>query len=204
MKHVKLVLCALLLVVVTGCAPLVIGGVAMGGAAGAAVVVKWLASQSWMPTICYWAGDEAALAAMPAASRNLDADVVAFCDEAIAYLDNANGMSADVVNATLVAQIAKLPPAQIAWIQGAAVILDDFVPPAVSTAVLTSSQINCIEGLVKGIRDGTQTCMDKLPVEVQKALLKAQSKKLDVRLKHPAQLKVGIAAGGWFKPAPAK
>lgn len=198
------VVCAFVLVFsIVSCAPVLLGGIATGGALTLAGAARWLSQQSWMPTICYWVGDEAALTAMPTASRNADADLIAFCDEGLAYLDKAKGLPADVVNATLAAQLAKLPAAQVAWVQAAAVILDDFLPPAVTEVVLTGDQINCIEGLLNGIRDGTQSCMDKLPPEVAKALARATSKKADIRAKHPAGIKAA-KPGGWFVVPPAQ
>jgi hypothetical protein len=204
LRYAISVVCAFVLAfALVGCAPVILGGVAAGGALTLAGTAKWLSQQSWMPAICYWVGDEAALTAMPTAPRNADADLIAFCDEGLAYLDKANGLPADVVNATLASQLAKLPAAQVVWVQGAAVILDDFLPPSVTGVALTGDQINCIEGLLKGIRDGTQSCMDKLPPEIAKALAKAASKKADIRVKHPAGLKAATP-GGWFVVPPVQ
>ena len=198
-KILPMLLCGAALLLCTSCATPVIVASSAGGAGGVGAAIWWLTNQNWMAKICYWVGDEAALTAMPNASRNVDADVIAFCDEGIAYLDKASGLPADQVNATLAAQLAKLPPAQVGYIQAAATILDDFLPPAAATVALTQDQINDIEGLLKGFRDGTQVCMDKLPLQVQKALAKAKEKQDGIRAKHPAGVKAA-KPGGWFVP----
>ena len=200
-RYLASVVCAFALAFSLVCLPGCLTGAELaavtGGTATIGGTIYWLTNQPWMAQICYWVGDEAALTAMPGASRNLDADVIAFCDEGIAYLDKAKGLPADVVNATLAAQLAKLPAAQVGYIQAAATILDDFLPPSTATVALTGDQINDIEGLLNGFRDGTQTCMDKLPPEIQKALAAARAKQTNIHAKHPAGIKAGLP-GGWF------
>ena len=82
---------------------------------------------------------------------------------------------------------------------------DEQVENSITTTLnksLTSNQVNDIEGLLKGFRDGTQTCMDNLPASLpfQKALLKAQAEKSNLRAKHPQAQNLRTVKGGWFVP----
>jgi hypothetical protein len=194
-----MILSVLMLTFLTGCLST---GALIGTAGGTATiggVIYWLMNQNWMAKICYWVGDEAALKVMPVASKNVDADVIAFCAECIAYCESANNLDAATVNAELAAAISTLPPAQVAAIQEAAKFLDEFLPPATSTAVLTSAELNDIIGFLKGWKEGTTVCMNNLPADVQKALSKATNERTKLRAKHAAKMKAEASqSGGWF------
>lgn len=184
-----------------GCAPAIIAG-ATGGAVTAGGVAIWLTQQPWAAKICYWVGNEGALQMMPMASKNEDADVIAVLADCISYIQKAENIPADQVNAQLAASLQNLPAAQVAYIQEAASVLDEFVPATTSTLPLTSAQLNDIVNFLQGYQDGTRTCMDKLPSQVVKSLAKAQSKRASIRESHSIPMKTDIKKGGWFCPSP--
>jgi hypothetical protein len=200
----KLLLSAACLLMLAGCADALFLKIGIPVGAGVGGVAYWLSNQPWAAKICYWIGDEAALTVMQSAPANVDADTIAVCAEGIAYIQTAQDIPAATVNATLAASLANLPAAQVAQIQEAAAILDEFLPAATSTLPLTSAQLNDIEGFLNGWQDGTKTCLNNIPVAViQAALEKAKGKVADLRAKHPAKIKA--VKGGWFvPPAPAR
>ena len=177
-------------------------GVSIASAGGIYGLVRWLTNQPWMVQICTWVGNEGALVCMANANATVDGDTIAACALGIQYLQTAEGTPAATVNAQLAAAIANLPASEQGAIQEAAAVLDEFLPPSTVSTVLTSGQINDIIGFLKGWQTGTQTSMNELPPTVQKMLLQARAKKLEVRAKHPPLLRAAVK-GGWFVP-PAK
>ena len=194
----KLLGAMLSLVMLSGCVSGPEMGAIFGGAATVGGAVYWLTNQPWMAKLCYYIGDEAALLAMKSASKTVDQDTIVACDICVDYLESASSVPAATVNAELAAAIANLPTDEQQKIQDAATALDDFLPPAVSTATLTSTQLNDIIGFVKGWRDGTTTDMDNAVSAVEKKLAKAQSEKLQLKAKHADKLKASPPTG-WFK-----
>jgi hypothetical protein len=188
------------LIVVLGCAESAIIAAATGGAGGAGGLAYWLMNQPWMAKICYWVADEASLDVMKDASATVDAGVIGFCSEGVAFLGNAEGLPASQVNATLAANLQSLPVSTQQAIQDAAQVLDDFLPAADSALPLTSNQLQDLTSFMQGWRDGANVCLNDLPPAVQKAIAKAAKEKASLRAKHPAGLKA--VKGGWFKPAP--
>ena len=199
LRYISSAVCCLVLAVsLSSCAESAMIAAGIAGAGGLSGIALWLTKQPWMAKICYWVGDEAALTAMPVASATVDADVIALCAEGVAYCQSAQGIPAATVNATLAASLKNLPPAQVAQIQAAALILDEFLPPSTSTIVLTSEQLNDIIGFLQGWEDGTRTCLNNISAVAQEAALaKAQAKKSELRAKHP-QLARAAQPGGWF------